>query len=86
MVQFEGELSASRVTVTRKELARHLLSLDVIFPSQRLTEDQMTLRYQIFYDDLRHLTEPELATACSRYRRDPVNNFGPTPGKLLKLT
>lgn len=72
--------------ITREDLVRQLLKLDAIFPGSTTTPDQMTLRYQVFYDDLRHLTERELAVACERYRKNPENRFFPTLGQLLALT
>lgn len=76
----------AKQTISREQMVRHLLSLDVIFPSQHLSPDQMTLRFQIFFDDLRGLSESELGMACERYRRDPENKFFPTPGALLALS
>ena len=59
--------------------------LTEVVPFGEMTEDELTLRYQIFFDDLKSLSEHELARACVRYRTDPKNLFFPTPGQLLKL-
>jgi hypothetical protein len=72
-------------TITREQMVKHLLTLDVIFPSQHLSADQMTLRFHTFYADLKGLSDDELAYACERYRKDPGNKFFPTPGMLLAL-
>ena len=75
-----------KVTITREQMVRQLLALDVIFPSQMLSPEQMTMRFHIFYEDLRRLSEDELIMACERYRRDPASKFFPHPGALLALT
>ena len=73
-------------TITREHLTAHILAMGVIYPARNaMTEEELILRYQIFYDDLRSLSEGELASACERYRKNPDNRFFPTPGQLLRL-
>lgn len=75
-----------KITITRQDLARHLTGLGVIFPARNsMGEAELTLRLQIFWEDLKGLSETELAYACERYRKNPENHFFPTPGQLLAL-
>ncbi len=70
-------------SATEREILRHLLALEVIFPCQHLDRDQTKLKYRIFFEDLRGLSEPAIAQACRQYRLNPENRFFPTPGQLL---
>jgi hypothetical protein len=71
---------------TPEEVSRHFLALAVIYPLQ-LSEEQTSLKFHIFSDDLAALPERVLAKACEQYRRAiaPPNRFFPTPGELLGL-
>jgi hypothetical protein len=85
VVAFNGQLQARRDTITKEDLVREMLALDVIFPSQALTEAQQTLRYREYFELLKHLTPLDLKVATDRYKRSPDSEFFPKPGQLLKL-
>ncbi len=75
-----------KVTITRQDLARHLMGLSVIYPARNsMSEAELTLRLHVFWEDLKGLSEGELSYACERYRKDPENKFFPHPGALLAL-
>jgi hypothetical protein len=86
--QTRAMLNAARLQTapaTPAEISRHFLALAVVYPSQALSEEQMTLKFRIFCEDLSGIPERVLAKACANYRRaiNPPNTFFPSPGQLL---
>jgi hypothetical protein len=84
VVNYQGQVGRTKPTISKENLAKAILTLDVIYSGQNLDESQMTLRYQVFYDVLRHLSPLEMNAAVERYFKSDAT-FAPTPGQLLKL-
>lgn len=68
-----------------ERLITYLRALAVTHPMQELSEAEASLKFRIFCEDIGHIPERIIAEACRLYRRNPVNTFFPTPGKLLEI-
>lgn len=72
-----------RILCTPEQIIRELVILDIVFPSQQMTPEERSFRYQIYCRDLADLTEQELVELCQAYRKNTSARFFPTPGQIL---
>lgn len=70
-------------------ILKHLLAMEVIYPSQQLTRDQKNLKYQIYYDALNDIPADLLERAFDAYVRRPRTDgkpkFFPDPSELRAI-
>ncbi len=69
----------------RRDFAECLGRLSLHFWRPDFTPEQAKLLYEDFAHDMQGVTADELRAACQTWRTDPLNNFFPTPGKLLEI-
>lgn len=66
-------------------LIAYLRALALTHPMQELSEQEASLKFRIFCEDIGHIPEVTVREACRIWRRDPATTFFPTPGKLLAI-
>lgn len=76
-------LKSSPAEQVRKVVALTKLRSHFYQPGQ--TEAQIRGVIDDMLGDLDHLTAYQVEDACTRYRRDPLNKFFPTPGQLMAV-
>lgn len=87
VVAFQGHLSRPQETITKEFLVQEMLRLEAAgFVSQQMDPAMQTLRYQEYFEVLKHLTPSALKMATDRYKRREDSEYFPKPGKLLALS
>lgn len=74
---------------SEEHILKHLLAMEVIYPSQQLSRDQKNLKYQIYYDALKDIPAAALDRAFQTYIRCPhpqgKTKFFPEPSEIRAL-
>ena len=83
--EWDGKDRRGAVWASAKQIVEQMQDLEIVFPDESLTKQQLERRRELYCIDLGRLTERELQVACERYRKNPENKRFPTPGQLLGL-